>query len=370
MELYDQLFSNYITSKNTPIITPKIYGAEWDGTSSTTWTRTDDAQAFVNPTPYYSGIATATQSPFDYIMPWAGMKVFYDPLAGAVVSIPKFWFKWTRDGKKMKLQIANEPIEGFSVSPAHIDRGDGKGERDVVYIGRYHCADDYISKGGVTPVRSKTRATFRSGISGLGSNIWQNDYAIRMTIWLLYLVEYADWDSQKVIGFGCGTNTSVANMGYTDNMPYHTGTTKTSRDSYGFGTQYRYIEGLWDNVRDFVDGIYFSGADIYGILNPANFSDSTGGVKTGSRSTAASGYTSAWNTPIATGYEWMIYPSETQGGETTYIADYCYYNATGVVLNIGGNYGTAKYNGLFSLSGYGAATSSDVSLGSRLMILP
>ena len=33
----------------------KIYGVEWDGTSATIWSRTDDSASFVNPTPYVAG---------------------------------------------------------------------------------------------------------------------------------------------------------------------------------------------------------------------------------------------------------------------------------------------------------------------------
>ena len=48
---------------------------------------------------------------------------------GVMVKIPKFWFKWTKSGSTLKLQIADKAADGFSVSPAHMDRGDGKGER-------------------------------------------------------------------------------------------------------------------------------------------------------------------------------------------------------------------------------------------------
>lgn len=88
--------------------------------------------------PYVAG-QSKYGSPFDNLMPWSGMVRSSDPAAGELVAIPKFWFKWTKSGSRLKLQIADKATPGFHVSPAHADRGDGKGERNTVYIGRYHC---------------------------------------------------------------------------------------------------------------------------------------------------------------------------------------------------------------------------------------
>ena len=96
---------------------------------------------------------------------------------GEVVSIPKFWYKLTQNGTGINIQIADGAVDGFSVCPACMDRGDGKGERDVVYIGRYHCrSSDYKSYGGSSPKIDITRSTARSGIHALGSTVWQSDF--------------------------------------------------------------------------------------------------------------------------------------------------------------------------------------------------
>ena len=288
-----------------------------------------------------------------------------------MVKIPKFWYKWTRTSSKMKLQIADAAVDGYLVSPAHADRGDGKGERDYVYVGAYHCASDYKSKTGVAPVASKTRATFRSGIHALGSTIWQYDYAMYWTIMMLYLVEYANWNSQAVIGYGCGNDSSVENNGLCDAMTYHTGTNAASRTTYGH-VRYRGIEGLWDNVYDWCDGIYFAGTNktsVYCIKNPASFSDSSGGTLVGTRATS-SNYISGWTNPTASGYEYALYPNAVSGSESTYVCDYCYYNSSGVVLRVGGYYGQSQVHGAFYLSGSSGAPNSVAYIGSRIMELP
>lgn len=343
------------------------YGVTWDKTATTVLARTDGAAIFEEPTPYIAG-ATGYGSQFDDIMPWAGMSIVENDTAGTLVAIPKFWFKWSNDDSTFSLQISNTEKEGFSVSPAHRDRGDGKGERDVVYIGRYHCSSaNYKSETGVLPMVSKTRATFRSSIASLGDGIYQNDYALFWTIRMLYLVEYANWDSQAVIGYGRGNGSAVEAMGYTDTMPYHTGTTLSSRTTYGVSTQYRNIEGVWDNCLDWCDGIYFSGADVYGIINPDNFSDTTNGTLVCTRPTSG-GYIKDWTISTVDGFDWMAYPSTVGGSTTTYVADYCYCDSAGVVLYVGGNYNQNLNCGMFYLNGNNSASNYNANIGSRFLL--
>ena len=365
-----------VDTYNVDLSFSKIYGVQWDGSSSSAMTRTDAAANFVDPVPQMKSGSnwTVGSSPFDNILPWSGMEIVDDATVGKLVKIPKYYYKWTKSGSTMKLQISEKEFDGSHVSPAHADRGDGSGERDYVYVGRYHCAaSTYKSTSGVKPAASATRSAFRTSIHNLGSKYWQFDFAMFWTIRMLYLVEFADWNAQKKIGYGCGDNSATSNMGYTDSMPYHTGTTQTSRTTYGFGTQYRYIEGLWDNVLDWCDGVYFAGtsnADIYVINNPANFSDSSGGTKTGTRPTS-SGCIKAWGIPSASGLEWALYPSEvvTDDNYATYICDRCYYYSSNVVLYVGGYYYQSPNYGAFYLYSY-SASSSFAGIGSRLQKLP
>lgn len=346
-----------------------IYGAEWDGTATTKWSRTDDAANFVDPTPYVAG-ANSYGSPFDNLMPWSGMVRVTDSEAGELVAIPKFWYKWTQTGNALKLQIADAATDGFHVSPAHADRGDGAGERDTVYIGRYHCSpNSYKSQSGVAPQVGVNRIMARAQIHALGSTIRQSDIQLRVTLWMLYLIEFADWDSQKNIGRGCGNNSfPVGTMGYTDAMPYHTGTTQSNRDNYGAGTQYRNIEGLWDYAFDWVDGCYFNSTGLNIITNPGDFNDSTGGTVVGA---PTSGYPSAFAVSTEPGLEWMIYPTASRGSVTTYTTD-SWINSpaqSGMAVASGGCYLESMAYGLFHAELFNASASG-VAIGCRLQKLP
>lgn len=355
---------------------PKVYGVAWDGSAATSFTRLEDAKNFSAPNPYYAGMSETPSSPFDNLYPWCEMKKSENTDAGTVVAIPKFYYKleYASGTTGLKLWIADKPVSGFKVSPAKMNRGDGAGERDVTYVGRYHCASDYKSKTGVAPKVSTTRSAFRSGIHALGNDIWQWDYPTLEEIWWLYLTEYTDWQSQGKLGGGCSATTSsssaVYDMGSTDSMPYHSGTVSSSigRTVYG-ANQYRYIENLWGNCFDWIDGVYFSAANIYSILNPANFSDTANGTLVGTRPTS-SNYISAFGISAASGFEWFLYPSAVSGSESTYVGDYCDYNASGVVLCAGGDYKQSQSRGLFFLYGDNAASSAGAGIGSRLLVLP
>lgn len=338
-----------------------IYGASWDGTSTTAWTRTDEAALFIDPTPALNN--GSGSSPFDKLQPWAGM-VKSERTGGTMVAIPKFWYKLTQSGSGMKIQIADKATSGFSVSPAHMDKGDGKGERDVVYIGRYHCADStYKSTTGAAQACNMTRSAARAAIHNLGTNIWQNDFALRFTLWLLYIVEFADWNSQAKIGYGCSANNSKANNGQTDSMKYHTGTTAAARTTYGF-TQYRYIEGLWDNVYDWCDGCYNNSNGLNLILNPNKFSDNANGISVG---TPSSGWPSAFSVKTAGGFPLFI-PSANSGSDGTYSCDYWYFSASYPCVLVGG-FGQSTYHGLFYIY-CTTASGASAYFGSRLQELP
>lgn len=338
-----------------------IYGASWDGTSTTKWSRTDEAADFTDPVPYVAG-ASSYGSPFDNLQPWAGM-VKSERTGGTMVSIPKFWYKLTQNGRGMSIQIADRAVEGYSVSPAHMDRGDGHGERDVVYIGRYHCNGTYKSGTG-SPRVNMTRSSARSGIHNLGSTIWQSDFAMRFTLWLLYIVEFADWNSQAKIGYGCSPNSNTFAMGYTDSMPYHTGTDQSSRATYG-GTQYRNIEGLWDNVLDWCDGCYNNGNGLNIILNPSEFSDSSNGTAVG---VPSNGWPSAFNVKTNGSFPTFI-PTSASGNDATYSCDYWNFSSSSPCLYVGGYYGHYSDYGLFYIHCI-AASSYGGNIGCRLQELP
>ena len=359
-----------------------VYGVVWDKTSSV-MVRTDDAVNFAEPDPYVADGNHPGSSPFDNLYPWNGMtKETID--GNVMVKIPKFYFKWSNtatDGTgTFTLQISDKPQNGFMISPAHRVRVEGDTEKDYVYIGRYHCAEDtsdtsnkYKSLSGKTPIASMTRATARTQCEALGAGYHQLDISLWITIWMLYLVEFANWDSQAVIGYGCGNGSTKENSGASDSMPYHTGTMKTVRtgtDAYGVGVQYRNIEDPWGNVVDFCDGIMFSSSSVYLYDTFSHYSDSssTGRTAVGTRPTSGNYIKDFEIRSSYGGYEWFMYPKIVNSAG--YVPDKCTYNSSGVVLRVGGSYNQNQNNGLFNLDGNDTVSVSGGYLGARLQYIP
>lgn len=354
--------------------------------------RTDDAigfepyiTSFIN-NPNENGY-TKYGSPFDNKMPWAGMKIVDRTIGGRrskMVSIPKFWYQLTSDNGYLSIKISDKKVPGFYASPAHRDRGDGKGERDVVYIGRYH-------NGGTSLV------TYYESNSGLQaesySDFWDLieernekyycDFHMRFTLWLLYLVEYQSWNVQCTIGAGGGSSKNGSgtrvNTGYTDEMPYHTGTMKKSRNTQGPGTQYRYIEGLWDNVKEWVVGCYYTSSGFY-IIN--NVKEQIRGVKAQSGGVFAglptTGYPRSFKI-VNVGFPIFIpdnsYKRNDADGhpirDEMCTFDYWSFSNKGIPICSGGAYRqySAQGNGLFRIGTVGKGKKSSLT-GLRIMELP
>lgn len=356
-------------SKKIPIVSSKlyeivlsnvnIYGVKWNKTQDTLLERTDNSINFSDPTPSINN--NEGSSPFDSIYPWSEMKIVENPEAGTVVQIPKFYYKITNTQNYLQIQIGDNYFAGSSISPAHCDRGDGKGERDIVYVGRYVCSENnYKSITNTTKITAKTRNKYRTNIHNLGANIWQWDYAMWWTINMLYLVEYANWNSQVAIGYGCQR---YDENGYTDNMKYCTGST-TNKETYG-GCQYRNIEGLWNHPLNWVDGCYYNKQGLNIILNPNEFADDVNGIFIG-EVPSSSGYVSDWGSNQE--YPWAFFPIATQGSSSTYIPDRWDCQLANVCFTMGG--WTNDFNqGLFQM--YGATSDwTSNNYGARLMILP
>ena len=337
-----------------------VYGANWAGGSSSVWTRTDDSALFAEPVAYVNDGQTTPSSPFDNIMPWAGMVEVDDPVCGKLIAIPKYYYLWEKNGTAMSLKISPVPFEGSHVSPRHADCGDGQGERDIVYIGKYLCDSEYRSTTNTTVLCGKTRAEFRAGIHNLGSDIWQCDFSMYWTWRMLYLVEYANWNYVSTIGYTRPSNSTIL-LGTTDAIPYHTGTTAASRDTREV-TKYRGIElHCYDES---MDGITLN-TYVYVTSNPTKFSDGTTGYeRIGSCASKDEGHIQAYNAPpTISGYEWAIVPYNCNATYQTYVCAYWNYYRTRKYPAI------SNYNGRPTFSMYWQ-NDNYKTMGSRLMKLP
>ena len=314
-------------------------------------------------------------SPFDNYAPWKNMDEYniinnavshkkgasgfsrtsYD----TVVFIPEYYFKIVDDATNSKryFYVCDKAKSGFTKHP-----GSGK------YVGRYNTISGHYSKSGAAPLVNITRATARSGAKSKGSKWSEYDYAAWCAVWLLYLVEFADWDSQEQIGRGyVDSNSAAINSGGTDSMTYHTG--RASGTDGKTAVQYRHIENPWGNVFEWIDGVNFNGGTVYVCTNPANYADNT-----------ATNYTSAGTKAQLDGWikslgmsanmPWAFFPTAVGGSETTYVPDYAYYNSGWRVLHVGGYWYHGSYAGLFCFYANGTSSGTNSYVGARLLFHP
>lgn len=371
------LATTLTTSQAISVVIP-IYGVEWDGTATSVLSRTDLATDFADPIPcrYYQGAYEGGSSPFDTISPWKDIEIVEDSGAGTLVKIPKFYYKWTKSGTTMKLQISPMKIDAtWNTSPAHMDRGDGYGERDFVYVARYKSvASTLKSVTGSSPVTSLPVQSVWGGsyLANMGADVHLWDFSMYWTICMLYLVEFADWDSQKTIGYGGTGGIGISTNGQTDAMPYHTGV-------YASSAQYRHIENLWSSGADYVNGIIVNNMS---LMCTNDFSKqnaaSTYGVTLATVS-AMDGFIKAFGIPNQSGYEYALYPAEAtsspQDASADYVNDtaYFYQTSSEFIVSVGAAWSAAegwKAHGLFHIQGRSVSSATIDWLTYRIMKAP
>ena len=361
-------------SKSLTLSYTNVFGVVWDTSNSSTaltrLTPSTDPYGLVTrsvTTEPKPAVGTgAGSSPFDSFMPWSGMKECNLNNAGAVtawkgdsgfsrsnnftmVFIPEFYVAAKRNGTKQYFYVSDKPKTGMTKHP-----GSGK------YVGRYTIPG---SKSGVTSTVNITRTTARSNAKKNGDKWHLYDFATYCAIIFLYIVEFADWDCQSKIGQGYtnSNNSSAISSGGTDSMTYHTG--RASGIDGKTAVQYRGMENLWGNVRQWVDGFNAVNASVYFCADPLQYADDT-----------ATGYTnigtlpgSGWIKDLTVTDTGLLIPKTTGGSETTYIPDYTWSASGWRVLSVGGNWSDGSESGLLYLLSYYNSSDAASDISARLL---
>lgn len=363
-------------SKSLTLSYANVFGVCWDTSNSSTalmrLTPETDPYGLVTKsvtTEPVPAVGTgAGSSPFDSFMPWSGMKECNLNNAGAVtawkgdsgfsrsnnftmVFIPEFYVAAKRNGTKQYFYVSDKPKTGMTKHP-----GSGK------YVGRYTIPG---SKSGVTSTVNITRTTACSNAKKNGDKWHLYDFATYCAIIFLYVVEFADWNCQKKIGPGI-TNTSMHSNGDTDNMKYHTGRTNDWAGDAQNPVQYRWIENLWGNVYQWVDGFNANGTAAYYCTDPSKYADDTATGYTNIGTLPASG----WLKDLTVTDNGLLIPKTSGGSETTYVPDYAYSDPDWRVLCVGGDWNEGTYAGLLSFNASTSSSGSYSNVSARLLCEP
>lgn len=384
---------NWDSSTNSRMIDieslTSVFGVSWDSsqpsTALTRLTKANDPNKLVTvdiTTEPVPAVGTGSgSSPFDNYMPWMGMEEYNiintsgkvlnkkgesgftrtNISVPVMVKIPEFYYKIEKSGSIFRYYVADGPVDGLSLHP-------GSGDN---YLARYEAGEAssgtlgfiLASYSGTTPSVSKTRSTFRDYARNMASGFQLRDIAAWCAYDLLYLVEYADWDSQKKIGPGIVNDTAAHKTGETDAMVYHTGRANSGDNA---AVQYRGIENPWGNVSEFIDGINVYGQSVYICTDPEIYTDDTDtNYPYSNIKLPTSGWTKGLG--LSTNFPWAYLPNEVGGSGSTFIPDYVTHLSQGwQVLVVGGYYSDGSYAGLFRFGSNYTSLESNSTIGARL----
>lgn len=195
--------------ENTELIKTKYtVRRKFSNNTSSTWERMDNnVGKIANATKDGSSV----QNDFDYIYPWSDITSYiyntttnevvaeygdmnYNPdgsLGEVFTRIPSFYWKRWRDDTYEYISISASKLEGYIKSEQF-----SVGRYDTCYIN-----SKMSSRSGETPEVNRNITSFRTESRKLGNNIAILDYHYFL-IQMLYLVEYADYNSQAMLGNG------------------------------------------------------------------------------------------------------------------------------------------------------------------------
>lgn len=234
-----------------------------------------------------------------------------------LVEVPKFYLRYSYAANVHQWDISLVPLDGFFPHPAFFkdgawvdyrytgayegsmyDDSESAMATDAVAVAASYASGDILcSVTGQCPKVNETRAEFRAMAAERGSGWRQQDYFLTAAIQLLYLVEYADFDSQSMISNGrtmfsngswviAGTGGYIGQTGYSNSLGNASGGSSrasalditaidTSQVAYNDFMSYRGIENFFGNVWKFVDGININDNIPYFCNDESAFADDT-----------------------------------------------------------------------------------------------
>lgn len=351
-----------------------IYGVKRSlTTSSTAWERTDDAIGMVanathdgnsvvndfDEAPIYKDIISMDISANGNINKQYGESgfSFTNPTGYIVTYFPEFWYKRWQDSSYEYIQISNVEQEGFNHSEAF-------------YIGRYNTGGSSSavnSKSGVAPLTGTGMTNLRTYSKNVGTNWGLMDIWRWSMLQILYLVEYADYNSQDKLGYGnCNTSAAI-NSGGCDSLGMKSGCLANAKAT---AVIYRGVENIFGNIYQWCDGINLTSYNAWVCKDRSQYASdkvSSPYVKLGYADASSGGYITKMG--YDSNYPEVQRATATGGSDSTYCPDYfnSYSNSRAVL--VGGIWGNDLYCGLW-FANYYSATNTDAYFGGRLLFIP
>jgi len=294
-----------------------------------------------------------------------------------MVEIPKFYYRNTYNSNVHSPSVRLAPWPGYALHPAFI--------RDGVEVdNRYYSAFEGFNNGGKLrsqlgqfPTVYQTRATFRVYAHAVGTGWRQEDFYLRSAVQLLYLIEYASFNSQSMIGLGA-TNWGGYWNTYNGYYPVwktglslfkgnKTGNNVSTANTLGNGSYmtYRGIENWYGHIWKWLDGINVISNRAWVSGNETQFADATIANYTDTETNmATSNEYQATLLPLSYGF----LCATTGAGTTTKITDYYYQSTGNRVVYVGGGLDSGANAGAFYFDADAASGSAYAYIGGRAVL--
>lgn len=359
-----------------------IYGIKrLRNSSSSAWQRTDEGVGLIaNAT--HDG--TAVQNDFDNLSPWKDIISFnYDHSQNLVTAyygddgfsfvpentkvnvftkIPQFWYKrWIDEDDYEHIQIADYAASGFL-------------ESKEFAAGRYPFQGSTStprSISGLAPLTNTSGEDYKTATLSMGNNFCLLDWKALGAIQFLYLVEYADYNSQDKLGYGiCGYElgeNGKTNSGQLDNLGMKSGC--LNNDKF-HSVSYRGIEDIFGHIFQLIDGVNINNSQAYVCDDYTKYEfekydedyEQIGYVNASSE-----GFISKMG--LDENYPLLMLPIGSDGNnENDYITDYYVLGTGNQAFRYGGNYVFNLKAGFFCVACNTNASNVSIPLGTRLLL--
>lgn len=334
----------------------KISGFTGLTNSSGVLTLTDDIAGALPYNTTSSGSYVIVTSTLDNAYPFNEIGEYTDTEGNVFATFPKMWIKWIKasDGTLDGFKCSNIQVDSDYFIPDCFIAPNGNGYVDKICIGKYEgsgSSSKVYSKSGAICLSSITRANARAGCRSYGNsaNYYNGYQQLDMSMYVLYnmlcMMYYRTANIQTVYA-GRTSFSSAQATGSCDGI--------SGKNGWNTSTgcvKMLNVENPYGNITKWVDGITFSGANIYVKKLPSTFDDSTSGaINLGFTRPTNGGYVKSLKTGTTANNNSYVYASNASGSNSTYYGDYYSYASSGVGLCVGGDYDRLTDAGLWYLS--------------------
>lgn len=351
------------------------------------------------------------QTDFNNVYPWAGFRrcilndngdvvAYYgDPnyvedgsIGQVMVEIPKFYYNAFRTPSGYQWEVTPNKKAGFKLHPAFTN---GVDEFNYVYFSAFEgsvydvSASEYLlvdeqiadfnidklsSIAGAKPCSGLTQAltiiNSRKLANNRGIGWLQQDFTTTSAVQLLYLIEYANFNTQSAIGLGVvnkasGSGNESEITGGTSHLGNSSGMAE-GQNGY-VSVSYRGIENFWGNIYKWVDGLNIK-ADNLPYFSTDNYESNkfdSNYTHLGGKLPSENGYIS--DILFNDGFDFGFLPTEVKGSSNSHLADYYYQSTGNRVARFGGYWNSGGGAGGFLWYLSSSSAYSDRSIGARLL---